>query len=116
MLSGVEALQPHILLLDVRMPKMGRLEFLAKIRAKSPRTKICILADSFEEDFITEALQYGARGYLLKTAPPVELVKAICTTYAGELWAHRKLLTRSWRTCAAGWMRCKDPWRSCRRC
>jgi DNA-binding NarL/FixJ family response regulator len=92
-LSGVEALQPHILLLDVRMPKLGGLAGLPKIRAKSPGTKTLFLTDFFEEEFIARALQRGAQGCLLKTAPPTQLVKAICASHAGELWAQRKLLT-----------------------
>jgi RNA polymerase sigma factor (sigma-70 family) len=93
-LSRVEALQPHILLLDVRMPKLGGLAGLPKIRAKSPRTKTLFLTDFFEEEFIARALQRGAQGCLLKTASALELVKAVRTIYAGELWAQRKLLTR----------------------
>jgi two-component system, NarL family, response regulator NreC len=93
-LSGVEALQPHILLLDVRMLKMGGLAGLPKIRAKSPRTKTLFLADFFEEEFIARALQHGAQGCLLKTAPATELVMAVRTTHAGELWVPRRLLTQ----------------------
>jgi len=93
-LSRVAALRPDILLLDVRIPKMGGFEVLANIRARSPRTKILILADFVTEEFIARALQHGAQGCLLKTARPMELVKAICTTHSGELWAPRKLLTR----------------------
>jgi DNA-binding NarL/FixJ family response regulator len=94
MLSGVEALQPDILLLDMQMPRMSGLAVLPRIHARSPRTKILILADFFEEEFVARALQDGARGYMLKTALPTELVKAIRSTHVGELWAQRKLLTR----------------------
>jgi DNA-binding NarL/FixJ family response regulator len=93
-LSGVEALQPDILLLDLRMPKLDRLAVLPRIRAKSPSTRILLLADDFAEDFIVGALQDGVHGCVLKTALPTELVKAIRTTHAGELWAPRKLLTQ----------------------
>jgi RNA polymerase sigma factor (sigma-70 family) len=93
-LSRVGALRPHILLLDIRMPKMSGLEVLRKILARSPGTKTLILADVFEEEFIARALQPSVQGCLLKTAPPTELVKVIRTAHAGELWAQRKLLTR----------------------
>jgi DNA-binding NarL/FixJ family response regulator len=93
-LNRVETLQPHILLLDLQMPKMGGLEVLPHIRTKSPRTKILIRAEYFEEDFIARGLQDGVRGCVLKSAPPMELVKAIRTTHAGEFWVPRKLLTR----------------------
>jgi DNA-binding NarL/FixJ family response regulator len=93
-LSGVEALQPHILLLDIQMPKLGGIIGLLRIRAKSPRTKILFLTHSTDEEFIVRALQCGAEGCLLKTAPATELVEAIRTVYSGEIWAQRKLLTR----------------------
>jgi RNA polymerase sigma factor (sigma-70 family) len=93
-LRRMAALHPHILLLDVRMPKMGGLEVLAKIRCQSPSTKILILSDRFEEEFIAAALQHGVQGCLLKTAPPTELVKAVRAIHAGELWAQRKLLAQ----------------------
>jgi DNA-binding NarL/FixJ family response regulator len=93
-LRRVEVLQPHILLLDVRMPNMDALEVLPKIRARSPRTKILLLADYFAEDFIARALQVGVYGCVLKTALPTELVKVICAIHAGELWVPRRLLTQ----------------------
>jgi DNA-binding NarL/FixJ family response regulator len=93
-LHRVEALQPHILLLNVRMPKMDELKALPRIRAKSPRTKILLVADYFEEDFIASALQDGVHGCVLTTASPIELVKVIRTIHAGEFWIQRKLLTR----------------------
>lgn len=89
-----EALQPDILLLDVQMPKVGRLEILSNIRARSPRTNVLILSGVLEDAFIAEALLQGAMGYLLKTATQADLVKAIRTTHAGELWAQRKVLTQ----------------------
>jgi DNA-binding NarL/FixJ family response regulator len=94
LLPRVEALQPHVLLLDVRLPKIDRLALLPKILAKSPRTKVLILADFCDEEFMSRALQHGIQGCVLNAAPPTELVKAIRATRAGELWAPRRLLTR----------------------
>jgi NarL family two-component system response regulator LiaR len=93
-LRRVEALHPHILLLDVQMHNTGGLQLLANIHAKSPETKILILADCLEEEFIAAALEHGAQGCLLKRVPPAELVNAVRTIHAGELWAQRKLLAR----------------------
>ncbi len=93
-LSRMEALQPHILLLGVRMPKLEGLKVLPRIRAKSPHTKILLLADAFEEDFIASALQDGVHGCVLTTISPTVLAKVICTIHAGEFWVQRKLLTQ----------------------
>ena len=77
MLRRLEALQPHILLLDMQLPEIGGLEVCPSIRVRSPRTKIVLLADVFDEEFITRALQGGVQGSMLKTALPTELVKAM---------------------------------------
>ena len=61
-LNLVEALQPDILLLDVKMPQVDGLKALPKIRAKSPRTKVLILSGFPDDEFITEGLQHGAKG------------------------------------------------------
>ena len=93
-LRMAEALQPDILLLDVQMPQAGGLEILPNIRTRSPRTNVLILSGVLDDAFIAEALLQGAMGYLLKTATHADLVKAIHTTQAGELWAQRKVLTQ----------------------
>ena len=94
-LSMVETFQPHILLLDVRMPELSGLDVLPKIRGKSPGTKVLILSAFVDDDLIVEALQLGAKGYLLKTLTRADLVKAIRATNAGELWAERRVLTQT---------------------
>jgi len=90
-----EALQPDILLLNVRLPEMNGLDALPKIRAKSPGTKVLILSSYPEDDFIVEALRRGAKGYLSKTLTRADIVKAIRVTHAGELWTERKMLTQT---------------------
>lgn len=88
-----ETLQPDILLLDVKMPALGGIEALPKIYKHSPGTKVLILSGFSEDEFMVKALQLGAKGYLPKSLTPKELVRAIRATYAGEIWAERKILT-----------------------
>lgn len=92
-INATEALQPDILLLDAQLPGLGNLEALPQIRKKSPGTKVLILSGSSEEAFMGKALQLGAKGYLSKSLMPKDLVRAIRATYAGEIWAERKILT-----------------------
>jgi DNA-binding NarL/FixJ family response regulator len=73
---------------------VGGLEILAIVQGLSPRTKVLLLSARLEDDFISEALQQGAHGYLPKTATHRELLRAIRALAAGELWAPRTLLTR----------------------
>ncbi|MBI2902083.1 MAG: response regulator transcription factor [Candidatus Methylomirabilis oxyfera] len=89
----VESLQPDIMLLDVQMPRMGGIEVLSKIRHKSSKTKVLILSAFLEDEMIIEALQNGAKGYLLKTLSHKEIARAIRATHSGEFWAERKVLS-----------------------
>jgi DNA-binding NarL/FixJ family response regulator len=93
-LNLVEALHPDILLLDLQLPEGGGLALLPQLHARSPRTGILLLSKLLDDAVIAEALRQGAKGYVPKTATPAELLKAIRTTYAGELWVRRALLTQ----------------------
>ncbi|MDH5387492.1 MAG: response regulator [Gammaproteobacteria bacterium] len=72
-----EQLNPDIILLDLRMPDMGGLEVLPKLREKHPSTPVVILTTSNEEKDLIKALRTGAQGYLLKDMEPDELVGAL---------------------------------------
>jgi DNA-binding NarL/FixJ family response regulator len=89
----LEALRPHVLVLDLQLPAVGRLENLAAIQGLSPRTKVLLLSTQLGDEVLSEALQQGAHGYLPKTATRPELLKAIRALAAGEIWAPRTLLT-----------------------
>lgn len=92
-ISLAEALQPDILLLDIRMPGLGGIEALPQIREKSPGTKVLILSGFSEGELMAKALQLGAKGYLSKLLTHRDLIRAIRATYAGEVWAERKVLS-----------------------
>jgi two-component system, NarL family, response regulator DegU len=93
LLSRVEACEPHILLLDLRLPRLNVLKMLARIHAKSLQTKVLLLAEYFTEDFVTKALQDGVHGFVPITTSATDLVKAIRAVCAGEFWVQRRLLT-----------------------
>jgi two-component system, NarL family, response regulator LiaR len=93
-LGIAESLHPDVLLLGVLMLKASGLEFLSKLRTKSLKTKVLIFSGTLDDAFIAEALQHGAMGYLLKTSTHSDLVKAVRTTCAGEIWAQRQMLTQ----------------------
>lgn len=91
-LSMAGTLQPDIMLLDIKMPDVNGLQVLHKLRTTSPRTKALILTGFLDYELIAGALGGGAKGYVMKTAQPPELVKAIRSVQAGEIWAERKVL------------------------
>jgi DNA-binding NarL/FixJ family response regulator len=87
--TGTEAIQMHreyrpdVTLMDLRLPDLSGIDAMLAIRAESRDARIIILT-TFEGDVeIQRALQAGARGYLLKSTPPSDLVKAIRQVHAG---------------------------------
>jgi two-component system nitrate/nitrite response regulator NarL len=81
--SGIEGLQraaelrPDIVLLDLRMPDMGGLAVLEKLRENEPGIPVVMLTTSNEESDLIKSLRSGAQGYLLKDMEPDELVSAL---------------------------------------
>jgi DNA-binding NarL/FixJ family response regulator len=88
--NGEEAVQlaadlnPDVLIMDVRMPKMTGVEATRKIKATYPHVKILVLTAHDDDEYVFALLQAGANGYLLKTAEIEELVRAIRTVNAGQ--------------------------------
>jgi DNA-binding NarL/FixJ family response regulator len=86
--------RPDVTLLDIRMPRMDGIETLKAIRQDFPEACVLMLSTSnIEEDFV-QALDAGAAGYLVKTAQPEELIKAIRTVRAGERYLPESIATR----------------------
>ncbi len=73
----IEEKKPHIVLLDIRMPSMDGVEATKIIHRDYPEIKIIILTTFDDDDYVYEALRFGAVGYLLKDMPPDELIAAI---------------------------------------
>jgi DNA-binding NarL/FixJ family response regulator len=88
--TGAEAIQqfkqhmPDVTLLDLRLPDMSGIDVLIAIRSEYPEARIVMLT-TFEGDVeVQRALQAGARGYLLKNMPPVELLDVIRQVHEGK--------------------------------
>jgi DNA-binding NarL/FixJ family response regulator len=76
--------RPDVTLMDLRLPDLSGIEAIIAIRAEFPDARIIVLT-MFEGDVeIQRALEAGARGYLLKSMPPVELVGVIRQVHAGK--------------------------------
>jgi DNA-binding NarL/FixJ family response regulator len=82
-LQQVAALQPDVVLMDIRMPVMDGVAATKAIMAQYPQTKILMLTTFEAETDVAEALRQGAIGYLLKDTPTEELAQAIRATYKG---------------------------------
>ena len=76
--------RPDVTLLDLRLPDMNGIEVLTAIRTEFPEARVIILT-TFEGDVeIQRSLEAGARGYLLKSMPPKELLDGIRQVHAGR--------------------------------
>jgi two-component system, NarL family, response regulator LiaR len=76
--------QPDIVVMDIRMPVLSGIEATRIIRESLPQVQVLVLTAHDDDQYIFSLLQAGASGYLLKTAPVSELVKAIRQVQAGE--------------------------------
>jgi DNA-binding NarL/FixJ family response regulator len=79
----VAALQPDVVLMDIRMPLMDGVAATRAIMEQFPQTKILMLTTFDEGADITAALQQGAIGYLLKDTPSEELAQSIRAAHKG---------------------------------
>ena len=76
--------QPDMVLMDVRMPRMDGLEATREIKWEHPKTSVLMVTTYENPDYLLEALRAGAAGYVLKDATREELVGAVRRVLSGE--------------------------------
>ncbi|MCY7283327.1 MAG: response regulator transcription factor [Cyanobacteria bacterium CAN_BIN43] len=82
-IAQVTALQPDVVLMDIRMPVMNGIEATRLIVEQFPNTKVLVLSTFDDDRDIAQAMRAGAKGYLLKDMPAPELIEAIRLVHRG---------------------------------
>ena len=82
-LAAAAELKPDVVLLDISMPVMNGLEACAAFKERFPGIRLLIITMHDEREYILKVVQAGAAGYVLKDAPPEELILAVQTVCQG---------------------------------
>ena len=77
------ALEPDVVLMDVRMPEMDGVAAVAVLRRKAPGSRVVMLTTFDDEGYVVQAMRAGAAGYLLKDLPAGELADAVRLVHSG---------------------------------
>lgn len=95
--DGVEAvslygsLEPDVVLMDIRMPRMDGVTAMQRILAQHPEARVVMLTTYGSDEFVISALRSGASGYLLKDTPRAALADAVRAAATGELLIDREV-------------------------
>ena len=99
-LDGVEALEkipqtnPNVVLLDIRMPNMNGVVATKRIKSEYPNVKVLILTTFDDSDYILNAINNGASGYLLKEIGGTAMIDAVKNANAGDTILPAKIAKR----------------------
>ena len=83
-IERIVGLLPDVALLDLRLPGLNGIEVAARLAASAPTVRVLILSAYDYEDYVVAALNAGAAGYVLKTAPGREVAEAVRWAQRGE--------------------------------
>ncbi len=86
----VRQLKPHVLLLDLSLPKLSGLEVLAELSKLELQTRTIMLTAAIEREQVVEALQLGVRGIVLKHSALQLLLKSIRCVNDGQYWVDQE--------------------------
>jgi DNA-binding NarL/FixJ family response regulator len=95
--NGQEALRvaatarPDVAIVDIRMPVLNGVDAARELKKSSPKTKVILLTQHDEDQYVTEALRAGVKGYVLKSQIADDLVHAIKEVCRGSVYLSPKI-------------------------
>jgi len=81
-----EKLRPDVVVLDLHLPDMSGMEVLRRVRSLDPHARVMVFSVHEEPEFVVEAVDCGALGFVVKTASPDTLQEAVWTLFRGEAY------------------------------
>jgi DNA-binding NarL/FixJ family response regulator len=83
-LIRIPLLQPHVVLMDIQLPRMDGVECTSLLKRQLPHTHFLMLTALGEDNLVVKSFRAGASGFLTKNIKPAELVRAVEKTFAGS--------------------------------
>ncbi|PXA67136.1 response regulator [Cryobacterium arcticum] len=83
-LDLIARVSPHVVLMDIRMPRLDGLETTQTLTARGDGARVIVLTTFDTDELVLTALRHGAVGFLLKDTPPADIVDAVRRVAAGE--------------------------------
>jgi DNA-binding NarL/FixJ family response regulator len=93
-IEEVKKQPPDVVLMDLRMPDMEGVEGIVELRRFCPDTRILVLTNYEADNYILRALQAGAMGYLLKSTPQAEIVRAVEMVHDNQRYLPERIKDR----------------------
>jgi len=91
--------EPDIAVVDVAMPRTSGIDLARRLRAVSPKTRLLMLSMHARPEYVQQALQAGAHGYVLKESAGTEVVAAVRAVYAGKRYMSAGIALRALGDC-----------------
>ena len=96
-LNLIPSCRPDVILMDVRMPQMNGVQCTKEVKERYPDIQVIVLTTFDDDDYIYDALKYGASSYLLKGVSLDELHQAIVTVVSGGGVIHPDIAIKAMR-------------------